>query len=674
MAADPRPRFVPLWRAALLCVALAWAWAGAAAVLDLSPGQDAVDLRPHLRYGADRSADLATMLGRFRAGGFDDRLRVNTLETNYAPEAWAALDLVNASFDDGRLPDPFSILIELPLVSEVDIYLVRDDGLTESLLDYSIFAPFDPAQHSVARLRSAVFRLAPQERATVLVNFKFGPFQSFRMSLETPPQIESRALIGGVGLTAFYAFSLACLLFFVAFYVALKDWISLLFALNFIVGLGFISYIDGLAFRFFYPARPDLQSPIGFFFLYALSMSGFLLAAHGLAVGGVRKLARWVRAASLVSVAGYAMALVSPGTYSATLGYGLLGSSFVAVLFGNKAWRRRQGPTHALAWWMTVASTLAIVALIGLVASGVAQAWLQIPQAIKIVYLVLMVSTIVSFTAHVLSIRRDHALAVAAKLEALEQEAARSRELLLAEQNYNRARDLARLRQRQLATASHDLKQPLTSLRMTLDSLGGQMDPALRSRMAEAFDYMEALSGEYLRDAAPGGRTSDGTGDAEAEDGPPVTAGASDAAADPYALSLILQTVRQMFGEEAVSKGLRFDIVDSSLQTVVPPLAVMRIVSNLAANAVKYTHEGRVLAGVRRRGSRAEIWVCDTGPGMSAAEIADFRREGRKGTASDGHGLGLAVCFGLAQDHGLNLDLRSAPGRGTVFHLSLPVL
>ena len=97
----------------------------------------------------------------------------------------------------------------------------------------------------------------------------------------------------------------------------------------------------------------------------------------------------------------------------------------------------------------------------------------------------------------------------------------------------------------------------------------------------------------------------------------------------------------------------------------------MRIVSNLVSNAVKYTHAGGVLAGVRRRADGAEIWVCDTGPGMSAEEIAAFRQEGRKGAQSQGHGLGLAVCFGLAKEHGLRLDVGSVPGKGTVFRLGL---
>ena len=120
--------------------------------------------------------------------------------------------------------------------------------------------------------------------------------------------------------------------------------------------------------------------------------------------------------------------------------------------------------------------------------------------------------------------------------------------------------------------------------------------------------------------------------------------------------------------------GLRLRRVSSTLQTGIAPMVLMRIVSNLVSNAVKYTETGAILVGVRRRCTGPEVWVCDTGPGMSSAELETFRKEGEKGARSRGHGLGLAVCFGLAEAHGLGLEVESVPGRGTVFRLRLPDL
>lgn len=654
----------PVWdrlrqRIALLPGIVLWAVLLPIAVcaLDLRPGQSITDLGSRLLYASDPAADLGTMLGRFRDGGFSPDLDARLLETNYAPEAWGAVEIFNDTISDGRAPDPFAISLYLPVVSEVDIYIVRQDGLTENLLQYSIFAPFDGEQHSVTRLRTPVFQLAPQERITLMVNFKFGPFQSFKMALETPQDLEESAFLDGIWLAAFYAFSLACMLFFVGFFMALKDWISLLYAALFLMGLGVIAFVDGLLFRFFYPNAPEAQSLVGFFLIFALSGSGFLLAAQGFSGEGSRRAARVMLGLAVLSLIGFLASLASPGTFVAVFAYALAGVMPVAVLLGTGAWRKRQGRADTTAWWLAVIVAVSITAVFAALIFGWRSDSLHIMGAIRAIYVILLIATITNFAAHILFIRRQHALEVAAKLAALEAEAKRSQELLEAEQNYSRARDLAQMRQRQLATASHDFRQPLASLRMTMDSVGKDLDPALRARLAEAFDYMETLTGDYLDQT---------TGEAD----PPAPS--QEHETEAYPLSMILQTVWQMFHEEAISKGLRLRACDSSLTVTVPAIVLMRIVSNLASNAVKYTESGGVLMGVRRRATGPEIWVCDTGAGLSINEINEFRQEGRKGAQSKGHGLGLAVCFGLAQDHGLDLTVSSQPGQGTVFRLSLP--
>jgi signal transduction histidine kinase len=113
-------------------------------------------------------------------------------------------------------------------------------------------------------------------------------------------------------------------------------------------------------------------------------------------------------------------------------------------------------------------------------------------------------------------------------------------------------------------------------------------------------------------------------------------------------------------------------MVDSSLCVRTSPIVLMRIMSNLVSNAVKYTHRGKVLIGVRRSGVKAVLCVADTGPGMSENDLARFREAYQKGESSEGHGLGLSVCFDLARQHGLELAVNSVPGRGTQFRLGVP--
>ncbi|VAV93948.1 hypothetical protein MNBD_ALPHA04-115, partial [hydrothermal vent metagenome] len=100
-------------------------------------------------------------------------------------------------------------------------------------------------------------------------------------------------------------------------------------------------------------------------------------------------------------------------------------------------------------------------------------------------------------------------------------------------------------------------------------------------------------------------------------------------------------------------------------ESTVPPLALMRIISNLVSNAIKYTDSGKVLLGARRRGNGFVIEIWDSGRGMSEEEIVRFQSAYQKGDVSEGEGLGLAICYDLARQHGLRLEVASNPGRGT---------
>jgi len=102
------------------------------------------------------------------------------------------------------------------------------------------------------------------------------------------------------------------------------------------------------------------------------------------------------------------------------------------------------------------------------------------------------------------------------------------------------------------------------------------------------------------------------------------------------------------------------------------------IIINLLANAVEFNPEGgRVTISVEARGAELEIAVADTGPGIAAADreaIFDRFRQLDAGTTKGhrGHGLGLSICWSLAELLGGTLDVDSRPGEGSRFVLILP--
>ena len=118
---------------------------------------------------------------------------------------------------------------------------------------------------------------------------------------------------------------------------------------------------------------------------------------------------------------------------------------------------------------------------------------------------------------------------------------------------------------------------------------------------------------------------------------------------------------------------LRTRVIEGEVFT--DPLLLERILGNLLSNAIKYTQTGGILLACRNtsHGVRIEVW--DTGVGIALEQQSLVFREFYKGTANvgttDGFGLGLAIVTQLSDLLGYELLLKSRPGRGTVVSIQL---
>lgn len=227
-----------------------------------------------------------------------------------------------------------------------------------------------------------------------------------------------------------------------------------------------------------------------------------------------------------------------------------------------------------------------------------------------------------------------------------------------------RTRELERANQarsRLLRAASHDLRQPLHALGLFVAQFGERArDAETRHIATQAGAAVTAL--RELLDAIL--------------DISRLDAGAVTPKEAEFAIATLLDRLSTAFGPNAVEKGLRLRIVPSRLYVRSDPVLLGRILLNLAANALHYTHRGGILVGCRRRAGRVRIEVWDTGIGIAPEQrqaiFREFYQAADAQGAGQGLGLGLAIAARLAALLGSRIEVASRLGRGSVFAVEVP--
>jgi PAS domain S-box-containing protein len=214
-----------------------------------------------------------------------------------------------------------------------------------------------------------------------------------------------------------------------------------------------------------------------------------------------------------------------------------------------------------------------------------------------------------------------------------------------------------------VAAASHDLLQPLNAARLFASALEVRSsDPEVRN-LASRIDSSMRAAEDVLNDMLDIARLESGTLRADIAD---------------FAVTEVFEDLERQFAPLAERRGLRLRVTHPRCRVRSDRVLLRRVLQNLIANALRYTQRGGVLVGCRRRGTCVQLEVWDTGPGIAEqhqqAIFEEFRRLDRQSPwGEQGLGLGLAICDRIARLLGLQLGLRSAAGRGSVFRVRVPL-
>ncbi|AWJ89439.1 hybrid sensor histidine kinase/response regulator [Azospirillum baldaniorum] len=217
-------------------------------------------------------------------------------------------------------------------------------------------------------------------------------------------------------------------------------------------------------------------------------------------------------------------------------------------------------------------------------------------------------------------------------------------------------------KERFMAAASHDLRQPAQALTLLSGILLKEPIPEDARRIATQLrDTVASLGGllDCLLDISK------------------LEAGLVTPHSAPVEVGSIMERLHGEFRAVAASSGLTLRTVPVRLGVCTDGGLLERVLRNLLTNAIRYTRQGRVLFGARRRGGALRFEVWDTGIGIPESQIdrifQDFYQIGNVARdRREGLGMGLSIARRLVHMLGGTIEVTSAPGKGSCFAVTLP--
>jgi PAS domain S-box-containing protein len=214
-----------------------------------------------------------------------------------------------------------------------------------------------------------------------------------------------------------------------------------------------------------------------------------------------------------------------------------------------------------------------------------------------------------------------------------------------------------------LATASHDLRQPLQTLGLLTGALRRMVRDAdsqdIIAQQDQAIDAMSRLLNALL-------------------DISKLESGAIKLERCDFGIATLFDEMRREYASVAAAKGLRLSIDSPADVVVSDPALIGQVLRNLVSNAIKYTAHGAVELCAERQAESLRIEVRDSGVGIPADQQAlifdEFYQVGVGPNSSrEGYGLGLSIVQRIARLLELTIAVTSKPGVGSVFAFELPI-
>ncbi|MBZ9987220.1 hybrid sensor histidine kinase/response regulator [Mesorhizobium sp. BH1-1-5] len=216
-----------------------------------------------------------------------------------------------------------------------------------------------------------------------------------------------------------------------------------------------------------------------------------------------------------------------------------------------------------------------------------------------------------------------------------------------------------------LAAASHDVLQPLNAAHLSVSALAEVQTSEEGTKLVRQVERSLETMEDLLRTLLDISKLDAGVVEPEIVD---------------VSLEALFSSLRSDFLPEAEKKSLSLKFRPVNVVVRSDRTLLRRILQNILSNALRYTRSGGVLVGTRHRGDTIRIDVADTGCGIPEDQREAVFEEFHRGTSTlgdtaiaGGLGLGLAIVRRMAAALGHPITFSSKVGRGTIFHIDVPV-
>ena len=574
----------------------------------------------------------------------------NQIDFGYTRDKfWLRFGVVN----DSTSQTQWALRTFVRFMRPLEIYVSQDGGPPKRVLYNDQHSNFGTRPENIRHL-AIEFSLPKGGRDVFYIRFGAGGTAAVPMEITTPRAMATEQAHTLLEDGIFVAVLATLALFNLFHFIAVKAKAYLFYVLQASFMALYVTHLDGFTFQYLWPNWPAWNSVASPVLGQAIHVGGLLFSIAFLRSREYTpRYYRWLITLLVASILGVVSGFVLPTRITNQVGLIMLfviGSS----LLPHAIYVVRRGHISAryyLLGWTFLLSGVGVFAatMLGILdASAISSI-----DVMKVAMLLEAISFAFGLADQHRRLQIENAGMQQQLVNNLEHRLQEARERIQLEHERETTMRSLLMRSRQLAATSHDINQPILSLRMAVNALSSKIDdPETVSTLDRTLAHMGEVLNTALTDAHDEMRT-----------------------ATPAVMSIsvgqLLKEVAAGLEAEAAAASVAVRAFDSRLVCTTSRLPLKRCLFNLLSNAIAHSR-GDVLLGARCKQTDIEFNVIDNGIGISSEAQVRLLSPWEQGEHSRGHGLGLAIVNETCKEYGWSFLIDSRLGKGSRFSIRVP--